>query len=104
MKLSRRAVLRGLGATVALPFLESVGSAAAPVNRLAYLYFPNGIPRGTWFPERTAADGRILKLYEWMKPQKPEHQKLLPLAPSVCRCWRTERSSLVVKIASPLAI
>ena len=55
-RLSRRTVLRGLGAAVALPLLDvmpaassgfgaaaSKPGAAASANRLAYLYFPNGI-------------------------------------------------------------
>ena len=50
--ISRRAVLRGLGTAVALPWLESMGgitawAAGAPgkktaPNRLAFLYVPNG--------------------------------------------------------------
>ena len=72
-RLSRRTVLRGLGATVALPLLDVMGPvigqvAVQPVRRLAYLYFPNGIPRGTWYPSKTAPDGRILRLNEWMSP------------------------------------
>ena len=72
-RLSRRTVLRGLGATVALPLLDVmspiIGQAAAePIKRLAYLYFPNGIPRGTWYPSKTANDGRLLQLNEWMSP------------------------------------
>ena len=51
MKLSRRAALRGLGAAVALPFLDAMYPAfAAPLvkktltpNRMAFLYVPNGI-------------------------------------------------------------
>ena len=65
-RISRRTVLRGLGVTVAVPLLDVtepfVGHAqAAPAptaNRLAFLYFPNGIPRGTWYPDATAAGGR----------------------------------------------
>ena len=72
-RLSRRTVLRGLGATVALPLLDVmspiIGQAAAePIKRLAYLYFPNGIPRDTWYPSKTANDGRLLQLNEWMSP------------------------------------
>ena len=88
--LSRRAVLRGLGATVSLPLLDVVpafaaGTAvgaqpgAAGVNRMAYLYFPNGIPRGIWYPEETTADGRLVKLNEWMSPlESHKHDILIP--------------------------
>jgi hypothetical protein len=53
MRISRRAMLRGLGATVALPFLESLG-AAAPAGdprRLACFYIPGGINQYAWFPK-----------------------------------------------------
>ena len=57
MKISRRAVLRGLGAAVSLPLLDvtapdHASAAAKPVNRLAYLFFPNGFPRGAWEPAK----------------------------------------------------
>ncbi len=87
-RLSRRTVLRGLGATVALPLLDVMpaaafgfggGAPAAPASarRMAYLYFPNGIPRGVWYPEETAADGRLVKLNEWMRPLEPFKEHLL---------------------------
>ena len=84
--LSRRTVLRGLGATVALPLLEAMpsfaattrwGVAAVAPTRLAYLYFPNGIPRGVWYPEETGAGGRLVKLNEWMSPLEPFKDDLL---------------------------
>ena len=48
--LPRRTFLRGLGATVALPFLDAMvpsmtalaRSAAAPVRRLGFVYMPMG--------------------------------------------------------------
>jgi len=87
-RLTRRTVLRGLGATVALPLLDVMptmasglagAGQAAPdgVTRLAYLYFPNGIPRGIWYPDETAADGRLLKLNEWMSPFEPFKDDIL---------------------------
>jgi hypothetical protein len=56
--ISRRAVLRGLGATMALPFLDAMYPAfAAPLmkkalsaNRMALLYVPNGIIMDGWTP------------------------------------------------------
>src|SRR5713226_2663234 len=56
--LSRRAVLRGLGATITLPFLDAMYPAfAAPAvrkslapNRMAFLYVPNGIVMQEWTP------------------------------------------------------
>ena len=58
-KLSRRAALRGLGATIALPFLDAmypafaaqaVKKSLAP-TRMAFLYVPNGIVMDYWTPE-----------------------------------------------------
>ena len=58
-RLSRRTVLRGLGATLALPLLDVLPALAtglggtaqavgAGVNRLAYLSADNGTPPGSW--------------------------------------------------------
>ena len=57
--LPRRTVLRGLGATVALPLLEgmvpaltAIGrTAAAPVRRFGVFYVPNGMSMPYWFPK-----------------------------------------------------
>jgi hypothetical protein len=57
-QLSRRTVLRGFGAAVALPFLDAMYPAfaaplakkAAPPTRMAFLYVPNGIVMEDWTP------------------------------------------------------
>src|SRR5215204_2758099 len=54
-KLSRRAMLRGMGTAIALPFLDAMSPAfsapaAAPV-RMAFLYVPNGIVMDDWTPK-----------------------------------------------------
>lgn len=81
---TRRAVLRGVGATLALPLLDAVPAfAQSPlrtptgVNRLAYLYFPNGIPRGIWYPEETGPNGELIKLNEWMSPLEPHKEEII---------------------------
>src|SRR5437867_6952358 len=59
MHLSRRTLLRGLGATLALPLLDSMvpamtalaRTAAAPVRRLGVFYVPNGMSMPYWFPK-----------------------------------------------------
>src|SRR6187401_1292893 len=57
--LARRTFLRGVGATVALPFLDAMAPAFAatptPPVRLAFLYVPNGIDMKNWnIPEEGA--------------------------------------------------
>ena len=59
MHLSRRLVLRGMGATLALPVLDAMvpaltaqsKTAAAPVRRLGVFYVPNGMSMPYWFPK-----------------------------------------------------
>jgi hypothetical protein len=69
---SRRAVLRGLGVSMALPWLESVrprravGDAVpgSPPTRLAVLFAGNGFHSQEWWAEGTGADmrlGRVLQ-------------------------------------------
>ena len=55
--------------------MAPIGAKAAPagaapnaVTRMAYLYFPNGVPDGTWQPERVAPSGQLQKLNESMAP------------------------------------
>ena len=55
--LGRRAFLRGAGACVALPWLESVEAAlprpaSKPPLRLAILVTPNGMLPSAWKPKR----------------------------------------------------
>jgi hypothetical protein len=52
----RRTFLRGLGATIALPMLDSmVPALAATVGqspcRMAFVYFPNGVQMDSWVPQ-----------------------------------------------------
>ena len=82
--LSRRTVLRGLGATVALPFLDSMvpafaavrKSAARPVKRLGAVYVPNGMSMPYWTP---AAEGG-LELTPILKPLAPVQDRVLVLS------------------------
>jgi hypothetical protein len=58
--LSRRTLLRGSGAAIALPFLDAMWPALAgpvkPVRRLAVIYVPNGVIMNQWMPAETGAD------------------------------------------------
>ncbi len=56
--LSRRTLLRGLGVTMSLPFLEAMSvsrAVAAPSTgfptRLGFVFFPNGANMGKWTPQ-----------------------------------------------------
>src|SRR5262244_3092373 len=74
--LSRRTVLRGIGATVALPFLEAmvpaltpVGkTAASPLMRFAVVFVPLGERPGYWTPSKTGADFEFTPI---LKPLEP---------------------------------
>ncbi len=58
LHMPRRTVLRGLGATLALPLLDSMvpaltalsRTAAAPIRRLGVFYVPNGMSMPYWSP------------------------------------------------------
>jgi len=56
-KLSRRMILRGAGATLALPWLESIKAASPderlkePPLRMAFLFMPNGVRPDHWTPQ-----------------------------------------------------
>ena len=59
--LPRRTFLRGMGATVALPFLDAMvpalsARAAKPAVRLGFVYIPNGTIQPMWVPATTGKD------------------------------------------------
>ena len=61
--LPRRTFLRGVGVTLALPFLDAMvparsvfAAVAKPARRLACLYVPNGTIQNMWVPAATGAD------------------------------------------------
>ena len=70
--LSRRALLRGSGAAIALPFLDAMHPAFAgpvkPVRRLAVIYVPNGIIMNQWTPAEIGADFQFTRI---LKPLEP---------------------------------
>jgi hypothetical protein len=77
--LPRRIVLRGLGATVALPFLESmVPAMTARADTLAPLrfggvYFPNGCPMDYWMP---SGGSGALTITPVLKPLEPFREQI----------------------------
>lgn len=74
--LSRRAVLRGAGVSIALPLLDAMipaatalaQTAAAPAPRLAFVYFPHGAVMHDWVPQQT---GSIFEYSRILKPLQP---------------------------------
>ena len=78
--LGRRTFLQGVGAAVALPFLDAMAPAMsaapkAPV-RMAMVYVPNGIIMQEWNP---AAEGPLGTLGRVLKPMEPLKDDILLL-------------------------
>src|SRR5687768_15026592 len=71
--LSRRTVLRGVGATIALPLLDAMipagtalaQTAAAPKLKVGFIYFPHGAIMKQWTP---AAEGTNFELSPLLEP------------------------------------
>jgi hypothetical protein len=81
--LARRSFLRGLGATIGLPFLDAMtpafaGTAGAkPAVRMAFVYVPNGIIMDRWTP---AAEGPGFEFSPALKALEPFREKTLVLS------------------------
>jgi uncharacterized protein DUF1552 len=84
--ISRRTVLRGIGAAISLPWLEAMGPltswaadtapARAAPNRMAFLYVPNGKNMADWTP---TAEGTDFELPAILEPLAPVKQDILVL-------------------------
>src|SRR3989441_2611531 len=86
--LPRRTVLQGLGATLALPFLDAMlpafslrGLAAAksgkPVHRFQTFYVPNGMAMEYWTPK---GEGSTFELSRILEPMAPYRNQMLVLS------------------------
>ena len=86
--LPRRTILRGLGASLALPLLDSMvpafaatrNPAARPVRRFGAIYVPNGVEMRAWTPPGAAdATSSPLELTPVLEPLAPvrEHVNIL---------------------------
>jgi hypothetical protein len=62
-QLSRRTLLRGVGASIALPLLDAMADlpAASKPKRSVFLYIPNGVNTLTWQIQREGADYELTK-------------------------------------------
>jgi hypothetical protein len=83
---SRRALLRGVGAAIALPVLDSMvpalsraASATGKIspNRMVFVYVPNGIDMRNWTP---AAEGRAFELPKILGPLAPVQDDVMVLS------------------------
>lgn len=80
--ISRRAVLRGMGVTIALPLLDAMvpaltaaqNSAAKSVRRLGVVYHPNGVIYPNWLPKGV---GRDFELSPVLAPLQPFKDQLI---------------------------
>lgn len=83
--LSRRTLLRGLGTTLALPFMDAMVPAlraakSTPASypiRLGFVYVPNGIIPHAWTPKVEGADFEITRI---MKPLEPFRERMVVLS------------------------
>jgi hypothetical protein len=83
--LPRRTILRGLGATMALPFLDAMlpafsprGRAAArPVHRFQTFYVPNGMAMEHWSPK---GEGSAFELSPILEPLARYRNQMLVLS------------------------
>ena len=93
-RLSRRTALRGLGTVIALPFLESMATAAPlisspnimprpavkPPVRMAFVYVPNGMHMPDWTPQGTGKRFELPKILNQMSDFKDKMTVLSGLA------------------------
>jgi hypothetical protein len=84
---SRRTLLRGLGAVIALPYLEALGgrtlaadTGAKEPRRLACFYIPGAINRHTWFPKDTGRDYTLADAHRPLEKLRDEFSVLTNLS------------------------
>ena len=81
--LSRRTMLRGVGAAIALPLFDSMvptkvfGATPVPPVRLAFLYVPNGIIHKDWLPK---TEGKGYEMMQTMKQLEPFRDDFIVLS------------------------
>jgi hypothetical protein len=76
--ISRRAILRGMGVALALPFLDSMAPAltataatpANPLRRLGIVFVPLGERPGYWTPKTVGTDFEFSPILEPLKPYR----------------------------------
>jgi hypothetical protein len=88
-RITRRTMLKGLGAAIALPVLDAMlphkvlasSPAQATHKRLAFFYVPNGINMAHWTP---SSEGTSYTLPSILEPLKPVQSELMVLSGLTC--------------------
>lgn len=78
--ISRRTVLRGVGAAVSLPLLDAMipagtalaQTAAAPTPRMGFIYFPHGAIMKSWTPATTGTDYQMSEILKPLEPYRSQ--------------------------------
>ena len=82
--LERRTFLRGVGATLALPFLDAMtpafASAAKAIPRLGFIYIPNGVNLAEWTPKSTSPGFAFSSTLSALEPYRERGTVLSGLA------------------------
>ena len=76
LSLPRRTFLHGMGAALALPFLEAMvpaftaiaKTAASPQRRLGIVYFPNGAVMDQWIPAQSGSKIQLSPILKCLEP------------------------------------
>src|SRR5262245_18315965 len=87
--ISRREVIRGLSATLALPLLDAMSRAltgqsktgAKPIQRFGVMYIPNGMIMSKWTP---VLDGDAYELTPSLASLQPYRDRFLVLSNLAC--------------------
>src|SRR3982750_335420 len=76
--LDRRTILKGMGAGVALPLLDAMipaatalaATAAKPLPKMGFVYFPHGAVQAHWQPKATGTEFELPKILEPLAKHK----------------------------------
>ena len=73
-QISRRQMLRGLGACISLPYLDAMAAQPAPSKpkRSVFLYIPNGVNTLTWQIEKAGKDFQFTKTLESLERHRAD--------------------------------
>ena len=104
--ISRRRLLKGVGACMALPFLEAMVPAklyaaqyaqGPSPQRFACLFMPNGVNPSKWNPEKTGMDFELSPI---LKPLEAQKNELLILAGMMNKNSNTREDGHYTKTAN----